>query len=91
MAYTSVEQLLTDDGFLAWYRGSDKGQVACWTSWIIASEENAELARQAYDLLHALEEVEGEGMPEEDIPGVWAAIEARIRQERRDEPPPADT
>jgi hypothetical protein len=87
MEYRSVEQLLTNDGFLAWYFGTDKDQIVRWTNWIIASNENSELARKAYDLLQSIQEVEGTGIPAEDIDRVWAAIEAEIRREQQ--PPPA--
>jgi hypothetical protein len=83
MEYQSVEQLLKDDGFLAWYKGTDRDEIARWTSWIIDSEENGELARQAYDLLQAMEEVEGKAITEEEIAEIWAAIEAGIRQDER--------
>jgi hypothetical protein len=82
MEYRSVEQLLMDEGFLAWYRSSDRDRNAWWTQWIRASKENRELAEQAIDLLQSIEEVEGKSaVTAEGIERVWRAIDERTRKE----------
>jgi hypothetical protein len=88
MPYQSVDQLIKDEGFLAWYFGTDPVQVSRWTRWIIASNENAELARQAYDELQSIQRAEGNDLPEEEFASLWAAIEAGIRKDDRNIPPP---
>jgi|HubBroStandDraft_1064217.scaffolds.fasta_scaffold176962_2 hypothetical protein len=86
--YPSIEELLADEGFLAWYFGTDEVEVARWTRWICASDEHAELARQAYDFLQSLEVEDRTVVTEEDIARLWARIQARIRAEESKEPPP---
>lgn len=49
--YTTVEELLIEDSFLAWYREADKTEVEKWNKWIGASPENQRLAEEASHLL----------------------------------------
>jgi hypothetical protein len=86
--YPSIDQLTKDEGFLAWYYGTDPVQVSRWTRWIMTSNVHAELARQAYDLLQSIRKAEGNDLPEEDIAGLWAAIGTGIRKDDRNIPPP---
>ncbi|MHA4806941.1 hypothetical protein ACX0G9_02480 [Flavitalea flava] len=58
MHYTTIEELLLDDGFLAWYHKSDEEQERKWKEWITANEPNLLLAQEAsgfLDGLHVLE------------------------------------
>jgi hypothetical protein len=88
MPYQAIEQLIKSEGFLAWYYGTDPVQVSRCTRWIMASNEHAELARQAYDHLQSTRKAEGNDLPEEDIAGLWAAIGKGIRKDDRNIPPP---
>ena len=81
MHYQSVEQLLTDEGFLAAYFGTDEVQVARWSHWMRSSDENAALAREAYELLQSVVQVEEPKVSPEDIARSWARIQARMREE----------
>jgi len=47
MTYDTVEQLLMDDGFLAWYHHVDEREADRWNQWIAASPENQLLAEEA--------------------------------------------
>ncbi|HKZ67978.1 MAG TPA: hypothetical protein VJ111_16540 [Chitinophagaceae bacterium] len=49
--YTTVEDLLVDDGFLAWYRKTDETEVDKWNGWIEADPEHQCLAEEAIHLL----------------------------------------
>ena len=51
MNYTTVEDLLVDDGFLAWYRQTDETEVDKWNEWIEADPEHQRLAEEAIHLL----------------------------------------
>ena len=83
MPYKSVEDLLKEEGFLDWYFGTDEDQVARWTAWIVSSEQNAELARQAYDLLESIGLAERKELREEQVKKMWAVIEARMRNAQK--------
>ena len=50
--YTSIADLLTDDGFLAWQLKKDDSQNADWNEWMAANPENEQLVKQAAQLLH---------------------------------------
>jgi len=49
--YTTVEELLMDDGFLAWYHQTDETEVYKWNRWIDADPEHQRLANEAIHLL----------------------------------------
>jgi hypothetical protein len=85
--YRSIDQLIKDEGFLAWYFGTDPEQVSRWTRWIISSDENAELARQAYDELQSIQKAERNDLREEEFASLWAAVETGIRKDDRNIPP----
>ena len=52
--YTSIADLLTDDGFLAWQLKKDDRYNAAWDEWVAANPDNAELADQAAQLLNVI-------------------------------------
>ena len=58
MNYTTVEQLLADEGFLAWYRHTDEQEIERWNQWIAASRENQQLAEEAVQWLITLNSLE---------------------------------
>jgi ABC-type antimicrobial peptide transport system permease subunit len=51
MNHTTVEQLLADEGFVAWYRHTDEQEIERWNHWIAASPENQLLAEEAIQWL----------------------------------------
>jgi len=51
MNYTTVEELLMDDGFMAWHRQTDETEVDKWNGWIEANPEHQRLAEEAIHLL----------------------------------------
>jgi putative ABC transport system permease protein len=78
MKYTTIEQLLADDGFLAWYRQTDPEQVKTWNEWIAASDTNSLLAKEAVQLLGYFQpEVQPDS---KQADAIWKKIDARIRQ-----------
>ena len=49
--YTTVEELLMDDGFLAWHRQTDETEMYKWNRWIEKDPEHRRLAEEAIHLL----------------------------------------
>jgi hypothetical protein len=49
--YTSIADLLMDDGFLAWHFKKDHSNDTKWNEWVASNSENAQLANQAAKLL----------------------------------------
>ena len=52
--YRAVEDLLTDDSFLAWYHRNDDMIIKKWEAWIAANPEHHQLANEAVHLLELL-------------------------------------
>ncbi|MEP7373258.1 MAG: hypothetical protein ABI675_07670 [Chitinophagaceae bacterium] len=52
--YTTVDELLENDGFLAWYRKTDKIERKKWNEWIEASKEHHRLASEAIRFLELI-------------------------------------
>ena len=49
--YTTVEELLINDGFLKWYQQTDEKEVHAWDKWIAENPENQRLANEAVQVL----------------------------------------
>lgn len=49
--YTTVEELLMDDGFLAWHRQTNETEMYKWNRWIEEDPEHQRLAEEAIHLL----------------------------------------
>jgi transmembrane sensor len=49
--YTTVEELLGNDSFLAWYYQKDKREANEWDEWIRESQEYRRLANEAIRFL----------------------------------------
>lgn len=58
MEYTTVEHLLMDESFFAWYHRTDENETNRWDQWIAASEGNRLLAEEAVGWLAALHSLE---------------------------------
>lgn len=54
MNYTTVEELLMDDGFLAWHRQTDETEMYKWNRWIEEDPEHKRLAEEAIHLLEII-------------------------------------
>ena len=52
--YTTVEDLLEDDSFLAWYHQTDKTEGDKWNEWIEESQEHRGLANDAIRFLELI-------------------------------------
>jgi transmembrane sensor len=52
--YRAVEDLLTDDSFLAWYHRTDDRVIKAWEARIAASPEYQQLANEAVYFLELL-------------------------------------
>lgn len=64
MDHTTVEHLLMDEGFFAWYHRTDENEIDRWDQWIAASQENRLLAEEAIrwlTVLHSLEDTRDVG------------------------------
>ena len=86
MDYKTIEDLLMDDGFMAWYRRDDPDMVARWEKWIGESEKNkqlAEAAAKAIRLFQATKEVESTHREAAD--NVWDRIQAVIKEDVKEE------
>jgi len=49
--YTTIADLLTDDGFLAWHLRKDDRYDLIWNEWVAEDSEHAQLANQAAQVL----------------------------------------
>jgi ABC-type antimicrobial peptide transport system permease subunit len=82
MNYTTVEQLLADEGFLAWYRHTDEQEIDRWNQWIAASPENQLLAEEAVQWLITFNSLEESnvmtGFLEEDKDALFQKINQSI-------------
>ncbi|TDW95804.1 ABC transporter permease [Dinghuibacter silviterrae] len=82
MKYTTVEELLMDDGFLAWYHLSDDKQIEFWDAWIASSEEHRALARAAVQTLQYLQfRPQTQKNLQEKADQIWDRIKTNIRKE----------
>jgi hypothetical protein len=52
--YTTVEDLLMDDGFLAWHRQTDETEMYEWNEWVEEDPEHQRLAEEAIQLLEII-------------------------------------
>ena len=82
MKYKSVKDLLTDEGFLAWYFKTDQQQVTAWNAWIEESEQNRTLAAEAMTVLQRYEAAGREDITQtkEDVERLWKRLQAAIRR-----------
>lgn len=51
MKYTTIEELLADEGFMAWCHQTDKTEIEKWNQWIGESAEHQQLAEEAIHFL----------------------------------------
>ena len=65
--YRAVEDLLTDDSFLAWYHRTEEMIIKIWEPWIAASPEHQQLADGAVSLLELLLSVKEMEITEDEI------------------------
>jgi len=65
--YTTVEDLLMDDGFLAWHRKTDETEMYKWNRWIEADPEHQHLAEEAIHLLTLILLAEEKEVTEQQI------------------------
>jgi len=90
MNYTTVEQLLMDNGFLAWYYHTDKKERDRWDQWIAASPANRLLAEEATRWLAHLAQLEDNNVKkifhQEDSDALWQSIQQSIGQQRWKKP-----
>jgi len=87
MTYQTFEQLLADDGFMAWYHRNDEKQVAIWHKWIAESEQNRLLAEEAVLFLEKLNAIEKKPFQTKDIDILWSEIQVAIRRPVKKAPP----
>jgi hypothetical protein len=52
--YKTIADLLTDDGFLAWYLKTNDRYEKLWSKWIAEEPEHAALATQAINVLKVI-------------------------------------
>ena len=65
--YTTIADLLTDDGFLAWYLKKNDRKEQVWNKWIAEKPEHAELANRAVQVLSVLIDPEEEKLSNQQI------------------------
>jgi transmembrane sensor len=54
MNYTTVEEILTDDSFLAWHYQSDAAATDKWRKWVKANPAHQRMADKAIQLLRLI-------------------------------------
>ncbi|HEX4851822.1 MAG TPA: hypothetical protein VFV08_13500 [Puia sp.] len=52
--FHSIEDLITDESFVAWYKRTDPHSVEKWDHWVAANAKNAKLAAKAIEVLNAM-------------------------------------
>lgn len=72
--YTTVEELLMDDGFLAWHRQTDETEMYKWNRWIEEDTEHQRLAEEAIHLLTLIM------LPEEEVEVTERQIKASFNR-----------
>ena len=65
--YTTIADLLTDDGFLAWHLKKNDRRLQTWNKWIAENPEHAALANQAEQLLSVLINPEEEKLSNQQV------------------------
>lgn len=80
MDHTTVEHLLMDESFFAWYCRTDENEIARWDQWIAASQENQSLAEEAVRWLTALHSLENSRDVETFLREDRAALIRKISQ-----------
>lgn len=80
MEYKAIEELLADDGFLAWYYKTDQRQIAIWNAWIAESDRHRLLAEGAAFFLQDFSLIE-DGSAKDEAIEVWDRIQASIRRQ----------
>ena len=79
MNYTTIEELLMEDDFLAWYHQSDQSAMYKWNEWIQASPEHQHLAEEAVQVLQCKKPKEVKVVvPEHEITKGFNRIKAAI-------------
>ena len=51
MNYTTVEELLAGEGFMAWFHRTDKTEIEKWDKWIAERTEHQQVASEAVRFL----------------------------------------
>ena len=86
MDYKTIEDLLMDDGFMAWYRRDDPDMVARWEKWIGESKKNKQLAEAAAKAIRLFQATkEAESTHREAADNVWDRIQAVIKEDVKEE------
>ncbi|HTJ14683.1 MAG TPA: FtsX-like permease family protein [Dinghuibacter sp.] len=78
MELTTVESLLMNDGFLAWYHLSDDRHVRQWDAWIAENEEHRRLAREAVRMLEYFQYRPTTPETQRKADQIWRRIERQI-------------
>jgi hypothetical protein len=81
--YTTIADLLTDDGFLAWHLSNDKDDQF-WNTWIAEKPGHAALAKQAVQLLSVITNPDAKKIPDHGIHSSFDRLLKKImKQEKR--------
>jgi len=65
--YNTIADLLTDDGFLAWYLKINDRYEQAWNRWINENRTHAQLAKKAVQLLSVIMSPETDEVPQQQI------------------------
>jgi len=80
MNYITVEQLLADESFLAWYRRADEKEAARWEEWIAASPDHRRLAEEAVQWLTTFSSLEADNFSRVDSEALFRKIDESIHR-----------
>jgi hypothetical protein len=77
--FNTIEDLLAEESFIAWYQQTDEQHMQTWDEWMSACTENRELAQKAICFLKLLQVKEKSFTNEEINEGVNHILDAIIR------------
>jgi putative ABC transport system permease protein len=76
--YKTIEELLMDEGFVSWCRGTHPGESARWNNWIAADPVHKQLAEEARRLLQLIDAAETP-VPESQATTAQARLMQRLQ------------
>jgi hypothetical protein len=79
--YTTIADLLADDGFMAWHLKKNDRHEQTWNKWIAEKPEHAELANRAVQVLSVLIIPEEEKLSNQQIKASFDRLLKKINSQ----------
>jgi hypothetical protein len=83
MNFTTVEELLVNDGFLKWYQKTDEKEVQLWEEWISENPEHQQLANEAIQILLLFQRAQESKIAELDIEEATTRLTLFLQKTRK--------